>query len=94
MNSQWDWENLKEEHGKEEKEEIKTKKKEKSSWLRLVYIFMVIMGIVISFFLLQSFVRGLHSKSTYESKVQQTIIEMVKPEALKEKYKTKKGSRL
>jgi flagellar basal body-associated protein FliL len=80
-----DWETREKEH--EEKKKSNPKKKKNSSWLRPVYIFMVIMGIVTSFFLLQSSIRWIRNEVSYESKVQQTIIEMVKPEALKEKYK-------
>lgn len=88
----WDWEKLKEEHNKE-KDKPKPKKKKRSNWLAYVYIAMVIMGIFTSFFLLRSFVGWFNNKSSYESKVQQAIIEMVKPEALKDKYKgsTNKG---
>lgn len=93
MSCDWDWEKLKKEHDKE-REEIEVKKKTTSSWLKVVYIFMVIMGIVTSFFLLQSSIRWIRNTSTYEVKVQQTIIEMVKPEALKEKYKKREGSKL
>ncbi len=81
----WDWEKLKKEHDKE-KDEPKSKKKKRPKFNWIMAIVSIIMGIivVISLWL---FGRWAQYTLSYKSKVQQEIIEMVKPGALKDKYK-------
>ncbi len=67
---------------------IQNQKKELPNWLINLmiygaYFITVIIVVIIMWFP----VRWLHYKFGYEYKVQKAIIEMVKPEALKEKYR-------
>ena len=88
----WDWEKLKEEHDKE-KDKPKSKKEKKTGNIWVMVSSIIIMIALASSFLWLSF-KWIAPSFSYKNKVQQEIIEMVKPEALKEKYKNKKGSQL
>jgi hypothetical protein len=83
----WDWEKLKQQQQGKLKVNLKpekSKKKKIPEWAFLTtYIIVAIMLAVLMWFP----VRWLHYKFAYEDKVRQEIIEMVKPEALKDKYK-------
>jgi len=73
----WDWEELKRRHQD-------GNKKKHSDWkLYTVSIIVVIIIVVIMWFP----IRWIHYKLSYQTKVKQQIIEMVKPESLKDKYK-------
>ena len=84
----WDWDKLKQQQqGKDFKNHPGKSKPKKESWelpgwvFGVGYFIIVIVLVVALFFP----IRWLHYKFAYEGKVEQKIIEMVKPEALKEK---------
>jgi len=85
----WDWEKLKKDH--EPKRNNPTPKKKKyPAWLVPT---MVSGGYVIAVIILIALLwipgRWISYKLKYETQVKKAIIEMVKPEALKEQYRTK-----
>lgn len=82
----WDWEKLKEKHGEKEPYKQLKKKREIPYWIVLTVYIMILL----SFIILMWFpVRWIHYKLGYESKVKNQIIEMIKPEALKDEYRKK-----
>ena len=87
----WDWEALKKQQQAKRGEEPE-KKKPKFRVKDLVYnpwavipTYVVITIFLIIFFWYVS--KWFHYKFSYENKIEQKIIEMVNPEALKDKYK-------
>jgi hypothetical protein len=87
----WDWETLKkQQESKRGKEPEKKKPKFRikdlidNPWAVIPAYVVIIMFLMIFFWYVS---RWLHYKYGYENKVEQKIIEMVKPEALKDKYK-------
>lgn len=84
----WDWEELKKQQQakragmnlKEEKKSIKLNKQ----WLIIPIQIILLLILIVLFW---NIGRWAHYKYGYEKKVEQKVIEMVKPEALKEKYK-------
>ena len=85
----WDWEKLKEDH--EPKRNNPTPKKKKlPDWLVPIMVSGGwILGAIIIFVLLLIPGRWISYKLKYKTQVKKAIIEMVKPEALKEQYRTK-----
>ena len=85
-----DWEKLKKEYHKENDNKPKPKKKKRPDWLVPT---MVSGGYVIAVIILIAIIwypaRWISYKLKYETQVKKAIIEMVKPEALKEQYRTK-----
>ncbi len=83
----WDWDKLKKEHQKGEGKD-KPKKRELPDWVvpYLVYTGWIVVALIILVSLWFP-IRWLHYKFSYENKVEQKIIEMVKPESLNEKYR-------
>ena len=80
----WDWDKLKNRYDKE-RETIKPKKEfEVRLWLIYVIYAIVTIALVASFWFLG---RWAHYKFSYKNKVEKQIIQMVKPEALKEEYR-------
>ena len=87
----WDWDKLKQKHrmGKiEEKSPHNHKKRELPDWVvpYSLYAGYIITALIIMVSLWFP-IRWLHYKFAYENKVEKKIIEMVKPESLKEKYR-------
>lgn len=83
----WDWEKLKRDH---EPKRTKPKKKKLPQWLISTIVYGgYIIGLIILITLLWVGGRWITYKINYESQVKKAIIEMVKPEALKEKYRVK-----
>ncbi len=85
----WDWDKLKKKHQKDKGEgKDKLKKRELPEWIvpYLVYTGYIVVVLIIMVSLWFP-IRWLHYKFGYEHKVEQKIIEMVKPESLKEKYR-------
>ena len=78
----WDWEKLKQSHQQGEKKKPKRKKVPEWVFYTCYLICMIALAVALWFP-----VRWLHYKFAYEDKVRQQIIEMVNPEALKDKYK-------
>lgn len=81
----WDWDQLKKEQQAKRNINMKEKKtREVPEWVwGASYILVAIILIILVWFP----ARWLHYKFGYENKVQQQIIEMVNPEALKEEYR-------
>lgn len=85
----WDWEKLKrqKQRGEFDKSPDKSKPKKKfeiPEWAFVVSYVIVAVMLGIAFWFPA---RWLHYKFAYENKVEQQIIEMINPEALKEKYR-------
>ncbi|MHA1816594.1 MAG: hypothetical protein ACTSX1_11345 [Candidatus Heimdallarchaeaceae archaeon] len=80
----WDWEKLKkQQQGKSFKKPEKKKRKIPDWFWYTGYIICMLALAVALWFP----VRWIHYKFVYEGKIEQKIIEMVKPESLKDKYK-------
>lgn len=82
----WDWDKLKEKYEKEKETHPKEKRDltELKGWL-YVGTLLLISLILIAVFWYGG--RWLNYKWNYEHKIEQKVIEMVNPDALKEKYK-------
>ncbi len=87
----WDWEKLKQQQqgrhpvDNPKKKEVKIRKI--PEWVKLTLYIIMCIGLAV---LMWFPARWLHYKFAYGDKVEKTIIEMVKPEALKEKYRREK----
>ena len=82
----WDWEELKrKQQGKVKmKQPPKKEKKKVPEWMWYVLMFTLWLALAVGLWFP---FRWLHYKFAYEGKIEQKIIEMVNPEALKDKYK-------
>ena len=88
----WDWDKLKKKQQQGDFErpapppEPRPKKEllERPSWVFQTAYVIILISLAVGLFFP---VRWLHYKFAYEAKVEKQIIEMVKPEALKDKYK-------
>ncbi len=84
----WDWDVLKKQQQAKRDSINPPKKKEKfdiaNSWIPVVCYLIVAIILLIIFWQLA---RWINYKFSYEDKFKQTVIEMVKPEALKDKYR-------
>ena len=86
----WDWDKLKQQqqrgdfgkHPPDDKPKRKKQLWELPTWVFNTGYFIIVIALAIGLFFP---IRWLHYKFAYEGKVEQKIIEMVKPEALKEK---------
>ena len=87
----WDWDKLKKQQQEKRNEGIKEaiNPKKKIDLLNNLWIIYpgYFLAVIILAVLIWFPVRWLHYKYGYESKVEQKIIEMVKPEYLKEEYR-------
>jgi hypothetical protein len=84
----WDWEKLKQQQQGKLKVNLKPEKPKKkfkfSPWMVYTgYFFLWIILVIICW----NTARWINYKFSYEEKIQKVIIEMVKPEALKEEYR-------
>ncbi len=83
----WDWDKLKKKHQKDEGKD-KPKKRELPDWIVLYSIYTAYIIVTLAILVALWFpIRWIHYKFAYENKVEQKIIEMVKPESLNEKYR-------
>jgi len=83
----WDWEKLKQDHEDKQREGNSKKEKKKFKfppWMIYTSIFFLWIILAIIFW---NAARWLNYKLSYEGKIQEKVIEMVKPESLKEKYR-------
>ena len=87
----WDWEKLKAQQQGKGNIDLSPKKKKfdkkfdiSNSWIvPVAYVLLALVLIVICWYV----ARWTHYKFSYEVKMKQAIIEMVKPEALKDEYR-------
>lgn len=85
----WDWEKLKKDH-EPKSNKPKPKKKKYPDWVVSVLVYggsILVMIIVIALLWIPG--RWISYKLKYETQVKKAVIEMVKPEALKDKYREK-----
>lgn len=90
----WDWDKLKEDQAKKRKKEDETDKlpawRKKLSQVKpkhVVAYSVAIISLIVVIIIMFNVARWLHYKLGYQEKVRQEIIEMVKPESLKDKYR-------
>ena len=75
----WDWDKLNNQYVKKEKKPFELK-----AWMGITAYVILALVMIFTFW---NIARWANYKFSYEHKYEQKIIEMVKPEALKEKYK-------
>ncbi len=85
----WDWDALKKQQQGKRTTEVNLEKEKPSffkfkEWLAIPALILSALILIVLFW---NIGRWAHYKYGYEKKVEQKVIEMVKPEALKEKYK-------
>ncbi len=86
----WDWEKLQKKYHEETDNKPKIKKKELPGWSTSFLFYggyIIILLIIIAIIWIP--VSWISYKLKYENQVKKAIIEMVKPEALKDKYRLK-----
>lgn len=84
----WDWEKLKRQQQGKHKVNLNPKKEKKKFKFPTLLIYTSYFFIwIILFIIFWNTARWINYKFSYEEKIQEAVIEMVKPESLKEKYR-------
>lgn len=80
----WDWDKLKEKHEDKLNKKKEVKHRNTPDWIPIMVF--VILGLILAFGF-WNIARWANYTFSYEKKIQQIVIEMIKPESLKDEYK-------